>query len=55
MNSAQAKDEEVDANVDRIVSGLFSVTVTMGRFLYPAIPVREAHYSDSCFTCHSMS
>ncbi|KAF2091899.1 Sec1-like protein [Saccharata proteae CBS 121410] len=30
MNSAQAKDEELDACVDRIVSGLFSVVVTMG-------------------------
>lgn len=30
LNSAQAKDEELDAVVDRIVSGLFSVVVTMG-------------------------
>lgn len=30
MNSAQTSDEEIDANVDRIVSGLFSVAVTMG-------------------------
>jgi hypothetical protein len=30
MNSAQTSDEEIDHNVDRIVSGLFSVTVTMG-------------------------
>ncbi|KAK5018394.1 Vesicle trafficking between the ER and Golgi [Cryomyces antarcticus] len=30
MNSAQTKDEDLDANVDRIVSGLFSVVVTMG-------------------------
>ncbi|KAI4134925.1 MAG: hypothetical protein LQ347_001108 [Umbilicaria vellea] len=34
LNSAQAKDEELDAVVDRIVSGLFSVVVTMG-----AIPI----------------
>lgn len=31
MNSAQTTDEEIDANVDRIVSGLFSVAVTMGK------------------------
>ncbi|KXT15177.1 hypothetical protein AC579_3927 [Pseudocercospora musae] len=30
MNSAQTSDEEIDNNVDRIVSGLFSVSVTMG-------------------------
>ncbi|MCJ1229705.1 Vesicle trafficking between the ER and Golgi [Toensbergia leucococca] len=34
LNSAQAKDEELDAVVERIVSGLFSVVVTMG-----AIPI----------------
>lgn len=31
MNSAQTSDEELDAKVDRIVSGLFSVAVTMGQ------------------------
>ena len=30
MNSAQTSDEELDAKVDRIVGGLFSVAVTMG-------------------------
>ena len=30
MNSAQTSDDDIDANVDRIVSGLFSVSVTMG-------------------------
>ena len=30
LNSAQTKDEELDAVVDRVVSGLFSVVVTMG-------------------------
>ena len=30
LNSAQTKDEEIDAIVDRTVSGLFSVVVTMG-------------------------
>ena len=30
LNSASTSDEELDAAVDRIVSGLFSVVVTMG-------------------------
>lgn len=30
INSAQTKDEELDTVVDKIVSGLFSVSVTMG-------------------------
>ncbi|KAL1961437.1 hypothetical protein VTO42DRAFT_165 [Malbranchea cinnamomea] len=34
INSAHTKDEELDAIIDRIVSGLFSVSVTMG-----AIPI----------------
>jgi len=33
LNSAQAKDEDLDALIDRIVSGLFSVAVTMGNSL----------------------
>ena len=33
LNSAQAKDEELDAVVDRVVTGLFSVVVTMGMIL----------------------
>lgn len=32
LNSAQTSDEELDAKIDRIVSGLFSVAVTMGRY-----------------------
>ncbi len=32
LNSALTKDEEIDAVVDRTVSGLFSVVVTMGKF-----------------------
>lgn len=30
LNSAKATDEEIDVLVDRTVSGLFSVVVTMG-------------------------
>lgn len=32
MNSAQVTDEVMDATVDRVVSGLFSVIVTLGKF-----------------------
>ena len=32
LNSAQTKDDELDAVIERIVSGLFSVVVTMGEF-----------------------
>ena len=32
LNSAKTKDEELDHVVERIVSGLFSVVVTMGTF-----------------------
>lgn len=31
INKAQIKDEELDAIVDKTVSGLFSVVVTMGK------------------------
>jgi hypothetical protein len=34
LNSARTKDEELDHVVDRIVSGLFSVMVTMGRVIH---------------------
>ena len=33
LNSAKTKDEELDHVVDRIVSGLFSVMVTMSMFI----------------------
>lgn len=38
LNSAKTKDEELDHVVDKIVSGLFSVIVTMGR-LQPQFPI----------------
>ena len=52
LNSAQTKDEEIDAIVDRTVSGLFSVVVTMGTSylsshyqLYdPSADVQQAQY-----------
>lgn len=34
INSASTKDDELDAMVDKMVSGLFSVTVTMGKLLH---------------------
>lgn len=40
LNSANAKDEEIDTLVERIVSGLFSVVVTMGSKLLSALFAR---------------
>lgn len=40
LNSAKTKDEELDRVVDRIVSGLFSVVVTMG-MIPPSSAVRD--------------
>ncbi len=31
LNSAETRDEDLDAMIDRIVTGLFSVAVTMGK------------------------
>ena len=42
MNSAQTSDEDIDSNVDRIVSGLFSVAVTMGGFVGLCYALRRA-------------
>jgi hypothetical protein len=56
LNSARTKDEELDHVIDRIVSGLFSVMVTMGTnslavniyiFLATDFARRHAHYSMS--------
>lgn len=35
LNSARTKDEELDHIIDRVVSGLFSVIVTMGVYAVP--------------------
>jgi hypothetical protein len=48
MNSAQTSDDDIDLNVDRIVSGLFSVAVTMGTF---KVPLR--HTKTNCTRHHS--
>jgi sec1 family domain-containing protein 1 len=49
LNSARTKDEELDCLVDRIVSGLFSVVVTMGLFSHykklPALLTSERRYT----------
>lgn len=55
INKAQIKDEELDAIVDRIVSGLFSVVVTMGK----AAPLKraghDAQFYTRCYTHHPLS
>lgn len=43
LNSARTKDEELDNVVDRIVSGLFSVMVTMGMGFSDSISPRELY------------
>lgn len=45
LNSAKTSDEELESVVDRIVSGLFSVVVTMGtsRTQRPDQGRRERH------------
>lgn len=37
LNSARLNDQELDGIVDRIVSGLFSVVVTMGMIPFPCV------------------
>lgn len=37
LNSAKTSDEELEAVVDKVVSGLFSVVVTMGMVFYGGI------------------
>ena len=41
LNSAKATDEEIDGLVDRVVSGLFSVVVTMGNDLMKRKEIRH--------------
>jgi len=54
LNSARTKDEELDHVVDRIVSGLFSVMVTMGKIFRN---VDEPGFTDasSCDAYHTLS
>lgn len=40
LNSSKPTDEELDAVIERIVSGLFSVVVTMGELSYLLIEVQ---------------
>jgi hypothetical protein len=56
LNSATTSDAELDRVVDRIVSGLFSVVVTMGKLLWS----RRRHktrlmVASRCYSNHSMS
>jgi hypothetical protein len=57
LNSARTKDEELDHVIDRIVSGLFSVMVTMGIYICAQLLIfanfarRNANYSLSKRCC----
>lgn len=53
LNSAQTKDDELDAVVDSVVSGLFSVVVTMGMFLQ--LTQVNSLMSPRIYTYHSLS
>jgi hypothetical protein len=46
LNSATTSDAELDRVVDRIVSGLFSVVVTMGKLLWRGNVINT---TDDCF------
>jgi hypothetical protein len=54
LNSARTKDEELDHVIDRIVSGLFSVMVTMSMI---SLQVDMLHVTEifRCNANHSMS
>ena len=54
LNSSQTNDEDLDAVIDRIVSGLFSVAVTMGEKSPPASE-GSAHPNFRSHTYHSVS
>lgn len=54
MNSAQTTDEELDVAIDRIVSGLFSVVVTMGE-PFTSIGIWHTAHPDRHDTHHTMS
>lgn len=53
LNSARTNDEELDYVVDRIVSGLFSVMVTMG--MTESYQVNMANFFYSCHAHYTMS
>jgi hypothetical protein len=54
LNSARTKDEELDHVIDRIVSGLFSVMVTMGIISLQVDMLHVTEFS-RCNANHSMS
>ncbi len=54
LNSPQTKDDEIDALVDRAVSGLFSVVVTMGIINLPQTSTRT-DISSRIYTNHPKS
>ena len=55
LNSAQTKDEEIDSVVDRTVSGLFSVVVTMGKLIWRLTSTTASDGVDRLNTNHSLS
>lgn len=55
MNSAQTSDDDIDVNVDKIVSGLFSVAVTMGTNVKPPPTRHPTNVVGRHNTHHSLS
>jgi hypothetical protein len=53
LNSAKTSDAELDAVVDRIVSGLFSVVVTMGKSATIESNATDLMLIACYFRCHS--
>jgi len=52
MNTAKIADEMMDTMVDRIVTGLFSVVVTMGDYHLRLWSFRQANSGHRCHTHH---
>lgn len=55
LNSAKTKDEELDQVIDRIVSGLFSVMVTMGKKMRGPIAILDLANNNRCDADYTMS
>lgn len=54
LNSAKTSDQELDNVVDKVVSGLFSVVVTMGEFQSKVTPKNNMLTSGRCNSNHTM-
>lgn len=55
LNSSKVKDEDIDNLVDQIVSGLFSVVVTMGTNFRSTMTTWFAEALSRSFTNHPLS